>query len=106
MGDCARLLEAGKSAGAAPGRLVLVAMGDRGWTSRICAAKFGSLYPRRYFELDGMSATIWSLVIWGCAPLLSTLSTVKPAPEMPHAIGTYSRLPLAMSDEFETHEPG
>jgi 3-dehydroquinate dehydratase/shikimate dehydrogenase len=41
LSDCARLLELSRLAGA-PGRLLLIAMGDRGLTSRICAAKFGS----------------------------------------------------------------
>jgi 3-dehydroquinate dehydratase/shikimate dehydrogenase len=42
LSDCARLLAVGRSAGERAGRLVLIAMGERGWASRVCAARFGS----------------------------------------------------------------
>ena len=44
LSDCTRLLEVGTDCAAQPGRLVLIAMGDRGWASRVCAAKFGSAW--------------------------------------------------------------
>jgi 3-dehydroquinate dehydratase/shikimate dehydrogenase len=44
LSDCATLLEVATASAEARGRLVLIAMGDRGWVSRVCAAKFGSAW--------------------------------------------------------------
>jgi 3-dehydroquinate dehydratase / shikimate dehydrogenase len=44
LSDCTRLLELARLTGAPPGRLVVIAMGERGLASRVCAAKFGSAW--------------------------------------------------------------